>query len=89
MLLVLRVVGGEDDAAGGDLGLVDRRAPAAGGAGSRDSTQENCGVLTAGICTIVMCTLLLSCSSSVRTDSVNPLMACLAPQYADCSGIDR
>ena len=48
--------------------------------GSRDSTQENCGVFTAGICAIVTCTLLLSCSSSVRTDSVNPLMACLAPQ---------
>ena len=27
--------------------------------GSRDSTQENCGVFTAGICTIVTWTLLL------------------------------
>ncbi len=48
--------------------------------GSRDRTQENCGVLTAGICTTVIRTSLFSCSSSQRTDSVNPLMACLAPQ---------
>ena len=46
-------------------------------------------MFTAGICAIVMRTLLWSCSSSVRTDSVNPLMACLAPQYADCSGMAR
>ena len=26
---------------------------------------------------------------SVRTDSVKPLTACFAPQYADCSGMDR
>ena len=46
-------------------------------------------MLTAGICTTVIRTLERSCSSSVRTDSVNPLTACLAPQYADCSGIAR
>ena len=40
-------------------------------------------MFTAGICTIVTCTLLLSCSSSQRSDSWKPWMACLAPQYAD------
>ena len=39
-------------------------------------------MFTAGICTTVMRTLLPSCISSVRTDSVKPLTACLAPQYA-------
>ena len=34
-------------------------------------------------------TRLRSCSSSQRSDSVNPWMACLAPQYADCSGMPR
>ena len=46
-------------------------------------------MLTAGICTTVIRTLLLSCSSSHRTDSVKPLMACFAPQYADCNRIAR
>ena len=53
--------------------------PAARRCGSRESTQSNCGVFTAGSCTIVMCTLLLSCSSSARTDSVNPWMRVLRP----------
>ena len=69
----------EDDPAGRDLGLVDRRnrlrVP-----GSLDRTQENCGVFTAGIWTTVMRTPDLSCSSSQRTEEVNPLIACLAPQ---------
>ena len=34
-------------------------------------------------------TLLSSWSSSQRKDSVNPSMPCLAPQYADWSGIAR
>src|SRR5215467_207544 len=57
--------------------------------GSRDRTQENCGVLTAGICTTVTCTPEFSCSSSHRSDEVKPLIACLAPQYADCKGMLR
>src|SRR3712207_8425619 len=44
---------------------------------------------SAGSCTMVMRTFDLSCSSSQRTDSVNPWIACLAPQYADCSGMPR
>jgi len=51
-----------------------------GSFGSRDRTQENCGVLTAGICTTVTCTPEFSCSSSQRSEEVKPLMACLAPQ---------
>ena len=46
-------------------------------------------MFTAGICTIVTCTLLPSCSSSVRSDSWKPWMACFAPQYAVCSGMPR
>ena len=48
--------------------------------GSRERTQENWGVLTAGICTTVTLTRDPSCSSSQRSDAVNPLMACFAPQ---------
>ena len=73
------MVSGERHAAGGDLGLVDRRHRL-GWLGRRDSTQENCGVLTAGIWTTVTWTLLFSCMSSVRNEDVKPLMACLAPQ---------
>ena len=46
-------------------------------------------MFTAGICTTVMWMSLPSCISSVRSDSVNPLMACFAPQYADCNGMER
>ena len=46
-------------------------------------------MFTAGICTTVTCTADCSCMSSQRSDSVNPLMACLAPQYADWSGMAR
>ena len=46
-------------------------------------------MLTAGICTTVTCTPECSCMSSQRSDSVNPLIACLAPQYADWSGMAR
>ncbi len=46
-------------------------------------------MLTAGIWAMVTCTLLPRCSSSVRREEVKPLMACLAPQYADCSGMAR
>ena len=73
------MVGGEHNAAGGDLGLVDRRHRL-GWFGNRDRTQENCGVLTAGICTTVTCTPEFSCSNSQRSDEVKPLIACLAPQ---------
>lgn len=57
--------------------------------GIRFSTHSNCGVLTAGSCTIVVRTPLPECSSSQRSDSLKPWMACLAPQYADCSGTPR
>jgi hypothetical protein len=40
----------------------------------------NCGVLTAGSCTIVMWTLLLSWMSSVRIESVKPRIANFAAQ---------
>ena len=46
-------------------------------------------MLTAGIWTTVIRTWLLLCRSSVRTDEVNPFTACLAPQYADCNGMER
>ena len=46
-------------------------------------------MFTAGICTIVTCTLLFSCSSSQRSASWKPWIACLAPQYAVCSGMPR
>ena len=61
----------------------------ADGDGGRDFDQSNCGVFTAGSCTIVTLTLLWSWISSHRSDSVNPWMACLAPQYADWSGMPR
>ncbi len=35
------------------------------------------------------CTFDLWCSSSVITLSVNPLQACLAPQYGACRGMPR
>ena len=60
-----------------------------GARGRRESTQSNWGVFKAGSWTIVILTPLLSCSSSQRSDSVKPLMACLAPQYAVCNGIPR
>ena len=46
-------------------------------------------MFTAGICTTVTRTSECSCRSSQRSDSVNPLTACLAPQYADWSGMAR
>jgi len=57
--------------------------------GRRVLHHANCGVLTAGSCTIVTRTRLLSCSSSVRSESVKPRIANFAPQYAACSGIAR
>jgi hypothetical protein len=57
--------------------------------GSRLFTHSNCGVFIAGRCTIVRRTSLRSCSSSERSESQNPCSACLAPQYADCSGMPR
>ena len=55
-------------------------ATGCGRLGSRLSTHWNCGVFTPGVLTIVTCTPLPSFFSSVSTDSVKPLMACLAPQ---------
>lgn len=82
------VRGSVQDRLGGDLRLVDRRhRPRT--AGQLDSCQSNCGVFIAGSCTIVTCTFALSCNSPQRTDSWKPWMACLAPQYADCSGMPR
>ncbi len=43
-----------------NFGLVDRRHRLRF-VGSRLFTQPNCGVFSAGICTIVVCTLLWSC----------------------------
>ena len=44
------------------------------------SAQSNCGVFTAGRCTIVRWILMPSCSSSERSASVKPRTANLAPQ---------
>ena len=60
-----------------------------GWSGSLVRHQENCGVFTAGSCTIEIHTRLLLCRSSVRTLSVKPRIANFAPQYADCSGMAR
>lgn len=62
------MVGGLQHGLRGDLGLVD------GGTGWAyrgrcGSTQEYCGVFTAGICTIVTRTALPSCNNSQRKDS--------------------
>ena len=57
--------------------------------GSFARPQSNCGVLSAGSWTIVTCTFEPSCSSSVRSDSVKPRIACFAPQYAAWSGMQR
>ena len=46
-------------------------------------------MFTAGSCTMVVRTRLCSCSSSHRSDSLKPWIACLAPQYAVCSGMPR
>ena len=48
--------------------------------GRRFRTQSNCGVLSAGMWTRVTRTALPSWSSSARSDSENPLIACLAAQ---------
>ena len=60
-----------------------------GWSGSFVRHQSNCGVFTAGSCTIVIHTRLLRCMSSVRMESVIPRMANFAPQYAACSGMAR
>jgi hypothetical protein len=51
--------------------------------------QQNWVVLSPGSWIMHSVTLLFSCASSVITDSVKPLIACLAPQYGACSGIER
>jgi hypothetical protein len=51
--------------------------------------QSNCGVLTAGSCTIVTFTFDPSWRSSVRSESVIPRMANFDPQYGACSGMAR
>jgi hypothetical protein len=51
--------------------------------------HENCGVLSAGRWTQVSSIGISRWSSSLRIESVNPTIACLAAQYADCSGIER
>jgi hypothetical protein len=38
---------------------------------------------------MVTCTLLLSWNNSDRSESQSPWIACLAPQYADWSGMPR
>ena len=59
-------------------GCVDRRNRLSGCIGMRVFTTSNCGVLTAGSCSIDTVMLLPSCSSSVRSESVKPRMAALA-----------
>ena len=51
--------------------------------------QSNCGVFTAGRCTMVRCSGLRLCSSSDRSASVKPRRANLAPQYAPWIGMAR
>ncbi len=51
--------------------------------------QANCGVFTAGRCTMVRWMSSPSCRISERRLSVKPRIADLAPQYTDCSGTER
>ena len=51
--------------------------------------QSNCGVLTAGSSIIVSAIALRACINSERNKSVKPRIACFAPQYAACRGIER
>jgi hypothetical protein len=88
VLLALGVVGGEDDPAGRDLGLVDRRYRLRVVGQAREHPGELEGVHRGHLRDRDV-DVAPSCISSVRTDSVNPMRACLAPQYADCSGIER
>jgi len=76
---VLAAVDGPRDRSSGDLGLVDRWHRL-GFFGIRLFDHSNCGVFIAGICTIESWTSQSSWMSSVRTDSVNPWIACFAPQ---------
>ena len=76
------------DSLGRHLGLIDRRHRL-GPIGQAGKRVPNCGVFMAGRCTVDSRTSDRSCRSSQRTESVKPCMACLAPQYADCSGIER
>jgi hypothetical protein len=75
-----RVVGGVHDGPGDHLGLVDGRDRAWTVGLAVEDPVELGGVLTAGSCTIMSRTLLRWCSSSQRSASVKPSMACLAPQ---------
>jgi len=94
VLATVRVVGGIQDAAGPELGPINR-GHRPGVLGQPGQNQENCGVFTAGSWTIVTCTLLLSWSNSQRSASWTPWMACLAPlvdhslAQADCRGRTR
>jgi hypothetical protein len=51
--------------------------------------MSNCGVFTAGRFTSLTVIALPLCNSSERTESERPCTACLAEQYADCSGMPR
>ena len=51
--------------------------------GIRFLHQPNCGVFTAGMCTMLIRTWLPSWSSSARTDSKKPRQANFDEQYAD------
>src|SRR5437588_10601941 len=57
--------------------------------GSLVRPHVNWVVLSPGSWIIDMRTFDLRCRSSVMTLSVNPLQACLAPQYGDWSGMPR
>src|SRR5438045_9318125 len=57
--------------------------------GSLVRPQVNWVVFRPGSWIIDTRTFDFLCNSSVMIDSVNPLQACLAPQYGACRGIPR
>ena len=82
------MIGGEDHATCGDLGLIDRRhrLRMIGQAGEHPGELRGVDRRHLDDRDVMS---LWSCSNSVRTDSVKPLTACFAPQYADCRGMLR
>lgn len=77
-VLAFRTLGGEQDGAGDELGLMDGGTGCAR-RGRPDRTQSNCGVFAAGSITCVRRMPLRSAMSSHLTDSENPWIACFAP----------
>ena len=78
----------EENRVRGDFRLIDR----ASGSGLLRHLvfgPDELSRVRAGMLTIVRRTALWSWINSLRTDSVNPSMACLLAQWALCSGIER